>query len=238
MLYDGKRMYWRVLVAMAFAFVIAGCAQNEEQSVTTTSQQQTPIIPTTTQDQASQGSRVEVNIYNTEKANKTLTESVFGLDQVSETQPFEDVSAGGEEGATARRRAVTYSVVANVNVTTGNTIPTATGTATGTGTTTQTPTASPTQSGTQEPRASVQANIPIAAAPGSYSSAQGGVAAGEGSTSGDQSAATTADLKTALVKAGADPTLVDKLMPFLQQLFSLKPVTPELTPSATTKTTE
>ncbi len=232
---------WAVCMTTAvglIALLTPGCAQNQEQPTRTESSQVTPTTTLTDQNQNARGNVITIDTSNLRGTAPGLKEILSAASQPAGDEG-ETSFASTADGLTASSPG---KLVLNNNtyitINNGGTTPSVTGTTTGTGTGTQTASATPTQSGSQEPRSSAQANIPVAAAPGSYASAQGGVAAGEGSQSGDQSAATTADLKTALVKAGADPTIVDKLMPFLQSLLGLQPAQTTTAPTVTPVTTQ
>lgn len=190
-----------------------GCAQNQEQpSLQTTTQDQRPAAP----NREYQKTGHVINVTNATGATSQPAEAMSGA--VSKATGGLTLPNGIEIPAGG----VTYVQI--VTISTGDQVPSQTGSSTAAGTLTQTPSMNPTLSGNQEPRASVQANIPIAVMPGSYASAQGGSATGEGGTSGDQTQTSTADLKTALIKAAGDPAKRADLLGFIEGLFGIVPI--------------
>ena len=171
--------YWRV--AAAVCLLAVGCAQSNKQAQDQPSRQRNETA--TVQDQATQGSRIDITQNNNNGAGKPVN-------RVTTTQPVydaHDAAYASAAGTTTIKDPSGSIYNTQINyIQTGGTTPTATGTTTG-GATSQAPNQSGVQTPTQTVAPETSASVPIGVAlPGGNVSNQA-TAAGRGQASGSKS---------------------------------------------------
>lgn len=172
------------VVAALFAF-FGGCAQNTETPVDQVSEQQTTTPTTNEQDQATQGSQVNVWVVNAPGTSSMPNPGTVDLGTGSAATKLLDDCENAAGGNAVHGVDAGYAQSGiTINVTTGGTTPSATGTATGSASAGQTPSQNVTASPELRARGEVSAAMPIGvAAPGGMVDQQA-TATGRGATSG------------------------------------------------------